>query len=89
MLAFLISVPAALVLLAYLRKPSRANILVMSALVFSIVLHIGSAAKNILILSQPAIERVLIDTVADMVDLALFGVLIAGASICFVRQVPV
>ncbi len=88
LLAFWISIPAALVILAYMRKPGRPNILVMSVLVYSIVLHIGSAVKNTLILSQPAVERYLIDAVADMVDLAIFGVMIAGASICFTRQVP-
>ncbi len=88
LLAFWISIPAALVILAYLRKPGRPNILVMSALVYSILLHIGSAVKNTLILSQPTVERYLIDAVADMVDLAIFGIMIAGASICFTRQVP-
>ena len=43
-LAFWISIPAALVLLAYQRKPLRSNIMLLSALVFSIVLHIGSTA---------------------------------------------
>ncbi len=62
--------------------------MVLSALVYSIVLHIGSAVKNTLILFQPTVERYLIDTVADMVDLAIIGVMIAGASICFTRQVP-
>ncbi len=88
LLAFWISIPAALVILAYMRKPGRPNILVMSVLVYSIVLHIGSAVKNTLILPQPTVERYLIDAVADMVDLAIFGVMIAGASICFTRQVP-
>ena len=57
----------------------------MSALMFSIVLHIGSAAKNLLDLSQP-IERTLSDTVADFVDLALFGVIMAAAAICYYQQ---
>lgn len=88
-LAFWISFPAALVLLAYQRKPQRSYILLLSALVYSIVLHIGSAAKNLAILSQETVERVLINSVADLLDLALFGFIMAAACLCFRRQVNV
>ncbi|TFG34789.1 hypothetical protein EU527_01685 [Candidatus Thorarchaeota archaeon] len=84
-LAFWISMSAALVLLAYQKLRSRPHIVLMSALLFSIVLHIGSAGKNLLDLSQP-VDRVLTNTVADLLDLALFGILIGGASVCYYRQ---
>ncbi len=45
-LAFWISITAALVLLAYQRKPQRSNIILLASFTFSIVLHIGSAAKE-------------------------------------------
>ena len=49
-LAFWISIPAALVLLSYHRKKQRSSILMLSALAFSIMIHIGSAALNITII---------------------------------------
>ncbi|MGY5860033.1 MAG: hypothetical protein RTU63_11740 [Candidatus Thorarchaeota archaeon] len=85
-LAFWISIPAVLVLLSYNRKKQRSSILMLSALTFSIMIHIGSAAKNLLILEQGSIERTLADAVADLVDLALFGFIIAAACACFLRQ---
>jgi len=87
-LAFWISIPAALVLLSYIRKKQRSSILLLSALTFSIMIHIGSAAKNLTILAQESIERTLVDVVADLVDLAMFGFIMAAACICYLRQVP-
>ncbi len=86
LLAFWISIPASVVLLAYLRKRLRANLLFLSALVFLIILHIGSAASNLIILEQESVERLLVHTVSDFVDLALFGILLACASYCFLHQ---
>ncbi|MGY5873277.1 MAG: hypothetical protein RTV72_13585 [Candidatus Thorarchaeota archaeon] len=86
-LAFWISIPAALVLLSYFRKKQRSSILLLSSLTFSIMIHIGSAAKNLIILNHESIERVLVDAVADLVDLALFGFILAAACGCYLRQV--
>ncbi|TFG34645.1 hypothetical protein EU527_02225 [Candidatus Thorarchaeota archaeon] len=83
--AFWISIPAALVLLSYQKLKSRPHIILMAGLVYSIVLHIGSAGKNLLNLSQN-IERVLTDTVADLLELALFGSIIAAATLCYYKQ---
>ena len=84
-LAFWISIPTALVLLAYQRMKARPHIVLLSALVYSIILHIGSAGKNLIDLSQP-VERGLTNTVADLFDLALFSILIAGAAVCYYRE---
>ena len=88
-LAFWISITAALVLLAYQRKPQRSNIILLAAFTFSIVLHIGSAAKNLLQLSLESVDRLLIDSVADLLDLSLFGFILTAASLCYLRQRPV
>ncbi len=87
LMAFWISIPAALVLLAYQKQKLRSNILMISAFVFSIVVHTVHAAENMLILSEPFVERVLSDTVADLIELALFSVLISAAMFCSIRQV--
>ncbi|MFW9793974.1 MAG: hypothetical protein ACFFEE_06725 [Candidatus Thorarchaeota archaeon] len=86
LLAFWISIPAALALLAYQERKLRSNMLMITTFVFSIVVHIGSAAKNMLMLSEPLVERVLADSVADLIEFALFSVLLMGAMISTYRQ---
>ena len=87
-LAFWISIPAALVLLSYNRKKQRSSVLLLSALTFSIIIHIGSAALNLTRPAEESIERTLVHVGADLVDLALFGFIVAAACACFLRQKP-
>ena len=56
-LVFWISIPTALAVIAYRRRPVRASALMNSALIFAIVLHGGSAAKNMLRLTEETVER--------------------------------
>lgn len=86
LMAFWLSIPAALSVIALSRRQSIANIWLMSALAFPMVIHIGSAALNLLRLSEPPIVRVLPDTVADLLELAMFSFLLAGACGSFMRQ---
>jgi hypothetical protein len=82
--AFWVAIPAALTVLAFQRKSIRANVLLISALFFSIVLHLGSAAKNLIILNEiETVERVLADTVGDLLEFALFSIVVAGAAVCY------
>ncbi|MHA1943026.1 MAG: hypothetical protein ACW96M_01390, partial [Candidatus Thorarchaeota archaeon] len=85
-IAFWISIPTALALLSYQRNPVRANVVILSALIFALVVHIGSAIKNMLRLTELTIDRVLVDTVTDLLEFALFGLLVGGAMICSLRQ---
>ncbi|MHA2077621.1 MAG: hypothetical protein ACXACG_00130 [Candidatus Thorarchaeota archaeon] len=85
-IAFWISIPTALAILSYQRTPVRANVVILSALIFALVVHIGSAVKNMLRLTEPIVDRVLVDTITDLLEFALFGVLISGAMICATRQ---
>ena len=85
LLAFWISIPTTIVLLTYQKEKTRPHIILMSALLFSIILHIGSAGKNLLNVSL-AVHRTLSDTVADFLDLALFGALLACAAIYYYQQ---
>ncbi len=85
-IAFWISIPTALAILSYQRNPVRANVVLLSALIFSLVVHIGSAAKNMLRLTELSVDRVLVDTVTDLLEFALFGVLVGGAMIFSLRQ---
>ncbi|MGY5879633.1 MAG: hypothetical protein RTV31_05255, partial [Candidatus Thorarchaeota archaeon] len=87
-LAFWISIPAALVLLSYNRKKQRSSILLLSALTFSIMIHVGSAALNLTRPAEESIERTLVHVGADLVDLALFGLIVVAACACFIRQKP-
>lgn len=86
LLAFWISIPLALVLLAFQKERLRSKILLISAFVYTLVIHIGSAAKNMLVLSEPYIERVLSDTVGDLLEFSLIGVSFMGAIICIRRE---
>ncbi|MBY8997994.1 MAG: hypothetical protein KGD60_09690 [Candidatus Thorarchaeota archaeon] len=85
-LVFWISIPTALAVLAYRRKPIRANAVMNSALIFAIVLHGGSAAKNMFRLAEDSVDRVLVDTAGDLLEFALYGVLLAGAMVCFIQK---
>jgi len=87
--AFWVSIAAALMVLAYQRRPHRSNTLVLSALVFSIILHIGSAIQNRFLPPEDDILRTLENTVGDLLEFAIFGVLIAGASLCVLRRIPI
>ncbi|MFW9788632.1 MAG: hypothetical protein ACFFE1_13210 [Candidatus Thorarchaeota archaeon] len=84
MMAFWISIPVALSVLSYQRNQIRTNTLIMSALVFPMVVHIGSAVRNLLRIDQGPVERVLVDTVADFFELAMFAFLLACAVVSIV-----
>jgi hypothetical protein len=85
-LVFWISIPTALAVLAYRRKPIRASAIMNSALIFAIVLHSGSAAKNMFRLTEGPVDRVLVDTAGDLLEFALYGVLLAGAMVCLLQM---
>jgi hypothetical protein len=82
-LAFWISIPAALGVLAYFAKPMRANVLMISALFFAIVLHSGSAAKNVFYISEPFPQRALVDTTLDLLEFTMYALLVTGSMVCF------
>ncbi len=85
-IAFWISIPTALALLSYQRNRIRANVVILSALIFSLLVHVGSAIKNMLRLTESTVDRILIDTVTDLLEFALFGILVSGAMLCFITQ---
>ena len=84
-LVFWISIPTAVAVIAYRRRRIRANALMNSALIFAIVLHGGSAAKNMLRLAETSIDRVLVDTAGDLIEFALYSIILAGAMICYLQ----
>jgi len=86
MIAFWIAIPAALSVLAYQRNPVRANILLISALIFPMVVHIGSAVKNLLRMSAGTIDRVLIDSATDTLEMTMLAVILASACVCMIRK---
>lgn len=87
-LAFWLSISAALVLHSYVSKRQRANIMFLAALAFLIMIHIGSAAQNITILTQESIERTLVNSVIDLTEVAIFGLILNASFLCFLRQKP-
>lgn len=86
MMAFWIAIPAALSVLAYQRKQVCAYIVLMSALMFPMFVHIGSAVKNLFLLGEVTIERVPIDIIGDLFELAMLAVLLLSAYICAIKQ---
>ncbi|MFX1482432.1 MAG: hypothetical protein ACFFCP_04500 [Promethearchaeota archaeon] len=82
MLALWISIPAGLIVLVLQKNTSKSNLMYFSALVFAFVLHSGSAALNVTyvtLLGDPIVERALVNTVDDLLEFAIFGVLLAIA----------
>lgn len=82
-LAFWISIPAALALLAFQERPMRASILMNSALLLAIFIHSGSAAKNLLLRDLDTVDRVLADTTLDLLEFTLYAILLTGAMVYF------
>ncbi|MBN2228396.1 MAG: HAMP domain-containing histidine kinase [Candidatus Thorarchaeota archaeon] len=85
LLAYWISAPAAIGIIAYIKRPLRAHLLLTSAFTFAILIHIGSAANNLFILSQESTEFLLTNTVMDLLEMAIIGLLIFFASVCYTR----
>lgn len=85
-LAFWISIPAAVSVFAYQKKLHRANMMLLAAFAFPIVVHIGSATLNMIRLSEPSIERFLTDSVTDLMELAILSFLLSGACVSLVRR---
>ncbi|MGD9397584.1 MAG: hypothetical protein PVJ05_14205 [Candidatus Thorarchaeota archaeon] len=86
MVAFWVSIPVALSVLSYQRRKLRANVLILTALVFPMVVHIGSAVRNLLRISELIVERTLVDAFADFFEMAMFAILLAGAVVCMMRN---
>ncbi|MFW9806948.1 MAG: hypothetical protein ACFFFK_09490, partial [Candidatus Thorarchaeota archaeon] len=82
-MAFWISIPAALAVLAFQKRPIRASVLMNSALLLAIMVHSGSAAKNLLLQVPATVERGLTDTTLDLLEFSLYAILLAGAMVCF------
>ncbi len=82
MMAFWVSIPVALSVLSYQRRKLRVNVLIMTALVFPMIVHIGSAVRNRLIMPEPIVERTYFDSFADFFEMTMFAILLASAVIC-------
>jgi hypothetical protein len=86
LIAFWLSIPTALSVLAFQKKQHHANLWLMSALAFLMFVHIGSAALNLLRPSEAEIVRTLTDSVSDMLELAILGFLLSGACVSLIRE---
>jgi hypothetical protein len=82
-IAFWISIPGALALLAFQKRPIRASVFMNSALFLAIIIHSGSAAKNLFLSDSGFIDRVLADTTLDLLEFSLYAILISAAMIYF------
>ncbi|KXH77412.1 MAG: hypothetical protein AM326_05120 [Candidatus Thorarchaeota archaeon SMTZ-45] len=85
-IAFWISIPVALSVLAFLKRQSKAGLLLVSAMIFPMVLHIGSAAMNILRIDEPTVIHLINDSVADLLELVILSFLLVGACIGFAKN---
>ncbi|MFW9959534.1 MAG: hypothetical protein ACFFDV_00860 [Candidatus Thorarchaeota archaeon] len=85
LLTYWISVPAAIGIFAYIRKPLRAHLIMTSAFIFMMIINGGSAAKNLFILSEPTIEYTFTNGVLDIFEFTLIGFLFLASSLCYSR----
>lgn len=85
LLAYWVSVPTAVAVFAYIRKPLRAHVLMTSALFFMMIIHTGSAAKNLFILNQSSIEYTNANAVLDLFEFTLIGFLFFACILCYSR----
>jgi len=85
LLTYWVSVPAAIGIFAYIRKTLRAHLIMTSAFFFMMIIHGGSAAKNLFILSEPSIEYTFGNGVLDIFEFTLIGFLFLASSLCYTR----
>jgi hypothetical protein len=88
MIAFWIAIPAALSVLAYQEKPNRANLLLMTALLFPMIVHIGSALRHLLPFQEPLVERTPFLLITDLLELAMLAVLLMAACVFIIKDDP-
>jgi signal transduction histidine kinase len=85
LLAFWIAVPTATGIIAYIKRPLRAHLILTSSLFFPMIIHTGSAAKNLFILNQSTVEYTSANAVLDLFQFALMGLLFLFFSLCYSR----
>jgi len=85
LLTYWISIPTAIGIFAYIRKPLRAHVMLTSAFFFMMIIHTGSAAKNLFILSEPSIEYTITNAVLDLFEFTLIGFLFLASILCYSR----
>jgi hypothetical protein len=88
MIAFWIAIPAALSVLAYQEKPTRGNILLMTALIFPMIIHIGSALRQLLLNPDLPVPRNSPLLLTDLLELAMLAVLLMTACIFIIKDEP-
>ena len=88
MIAFWIAIPAALSVLAYQEKPNRANLLLMTALLFPMIVHIGSALKQLLLPQDQIVVREPPQLITDILELAMLALLLMAACVFIVKDSP-
>ena len=88
MIAFWIAIPAALSVLAYQEKPTRGNILLMTALIFPMIIHIGSALRHLLFKPDDIVLRNPPLLLTDLLELAMLAALLLAACVFIIKDDP-
>jgi signal transduction histidine kinase len=81
LLAYWISIPAAVGVLTIRERPTTSHVVFNSALLFTILIHIGSAIQNLLAAPETIVQRQPVSIVADLMEFALLGIVLAAALI--------
>ncbi|MHA2302677.1 MAG: hypothetical protein ACXACD_17155, partial [Candidatus Thorarchaeota archaeon] len=81
LLSYWASIPAAILVLAFNRRPSRSLAAFASALLFPIMVNIGSAISYLTNLIAPPVVKNLPNLVTDIYEYTVFGVFILAALI--------
>jgi hypothetical protein len=88
MVAFWIAIPAALSVLAYQEKPTRANMILMATLILPMTVHIGSALRHLLLNPNLPVLRDSPLLITDLLELAMLAVLLLISCVLIIRDDP-
>ncbi|NHI87956.1 MAG: hypothetical protein EAX87_00450 [Candidatus Thorarchaeota archaeon] len=88
MIAFWIAIPAALSVLAYQEKLNRPNMLLMTALLFPMIVHIGSALRHLLLEPGETVQREPSLLITDLLELSMLAVLLMAACVFIIKDDP-
>ena len=89
LLAYWISIPFVVGLLAYRSRKLRSHLLAAAAFAFPVVIHVGKATTNLLLIPAAEVEHTPLNTAADLSELMLLGAMLLAVALCYSRDPPV
>ncbi|TFF91760.1 HAMP domain-containing histidine kinase [Candidatus Thorarchaeota archaeon] len=87
LLAYWIAIPLVIAVITFRSSQLRAHLVTAAAFAFPVIMHIGKAAYNLLLLDIPEIQHTPINTAADTTELLLLSFLLLCVVLCYSRSV--